>query len=173
MVVTAFGDSSRTRWPASGNVLTVASGRQRTPVRRQRWRDETILVAEITIVGMLTRPSQRGITRSKGCSQNRSAVVRVTAIAVDGEIDVVRVGGQVLGNGVEVVDEATDDFFGFQREQIVHRHFGHLRAGRAAQDEAAQPVLLLDRGSRRGKPPMTARPGSRHRTSPSWSNSSV
>ena len=78
MVVTASGDSSRTRWPASGNVLTVAFGSSAPQWRCERRRDERVLVAPDHHRGMLTRPSQRGMTRSKGCSQNRSAVVRVS-----------------------------------------------------------------------------------------------
>ena len=64
---------------------------------------------------------------------------------VDREVDVVRIGGQVLGDRVEAVHQTADDLLGLQREQVVDRYLGHLQPSRAAQHETAQPVLLLDR----------------------------
>ena len=116
---TAAGDSSRTRWPASGNVATVAFGSRAAHAGAERRGQQAILLA----------PHDQARHVDPAEPTRHDAVERVVPqhqggrahlpVAVDGEVDVVGILGQVRLHRLEAVDEPPDQLLGRDAEQVV------------------------------------------------------
>ena len=119
------------------------------PRRRQRSRKQSILLAPHHQAGDLDPAEPARHDAIEGMIPEHQRRRAHLAVAVDGEVDVVRIFGQVRLQRLEAMDEPADQLVWWDAEQVVDLHAGHAQAGRGDEHEATQAVLLLD-GEARG-----------------------